>query len=63
MCTYAVEPVYNGHLGDRRKWLLKRGFKQESMCGFIVCWDEKIGRGREVTFSGGSTVFPGGGAL
>ena len=22
MCTYAVEPVYNGHLEDRRKWPL-----------------------------------------
>lgn len=51
MCTHAVEPVYSGHLGDRRKWLLQRGFKQESMYGFIVCWDEQIGRCREVAFS------------
>ena len=37
-----VEPFHNGHLGDRRKWLLQRGghcrevLKQESMCG-LAC--------------------------
>ena len=34
--SYAVEPLYNGHLGDRRKLPLWRGLKQASMYGFFV---------------------------
>ena len=42
MCTYAVEPVYSSHLGDRRKWLLKRGFKQESMYDLLSARTKKL---------------------
>ena len=39
-CT--VELHYNGHLRDRRKWPLQRGFKQDSMYGFLVRRDEQM---------------------
>ena len=43
--------------GPKKVTFVER-FKQEWMYKFIVSWDEKIGRCREVAFSGGSTVFP-----
>ena len=30
-----VSSLYNGNMGDRRKWPLQRGFKQESMYQFF----------------------------
>jgi len=47
---YTVEPLYSGHLGDRRKWPL---LKQEWMYGLSA---QKNSRFREVAVSGGSTV-------
>ena len=40
--SYTVKTLFNGHLGDRRKWLLRRAFKQKSMYGYFVLWDKKV---------------------
>ena len=52
LLRYKVEPLYNGHLGYRRKRPLQRGFKQKSMYGFFVRRKEK-----KEADSGGSTVL------
>ena len=46
---HTFKPLYNGHLGDRRKWPLLRGgrcrevLKEESMCGiFCPPWLKKV---------------------
>ena len=46
---HAFKPLYNGHLGDRRKWPLLRGghcrevLNKESMCGtFCLPWLKKV---------------------
>ena len=61
---HTFEPLYNGHLGDQRKWPLLRGgrcrevFNKGSMCGiFCPPWLKKSGRCREVALSAGSTVL------
>ena len=60
---HTVEPPYNGHLGDRRKWPLYRGLKKSQCTDFSSAGTKKSGRCREVTVSGGWTVlvtgFPG----
>ena len=53
-CT--VEPLYKGHLGDRRKWPLERGRNKSQCMDFLSAGTQKSGRCREVAFSGGSTV-------
>ena len=45
-----LECLYNGHIGQRRKWPLKRGFKQESMYGFFSAGTKKV------AVSGGLTL-------
>ena len=52
--TVAVEPLYNGYLGDRRKRPLQRGLNK-SQC--MDCAPKKSGRCREVAVSGDSTVL------
>ena len=61
---HTFEPLYNGHLGDRRKWPLLRGgycrevLNKESMCEiFCLPWLKKSGPCREVALSAGSTVL------
>ena len=46
--TFAVEPLYNGHLEGRRKWPLWRGFEQESIYKFLAAGTKKSGRCREL---------------
>ena len=29
----SIEPLHNSHLGDRRKWTLKRGLNKKAMYG------------------------------
>ena len=48
MHTFAVEPLYNGHLEGRRKWPLWRGFEQESIYKFLAARTKKSGRCREL---------------
>ena len=37
-----LERLYDGHLRERRKWPLLRGFKQESMYGFFSTGTKKV---------------------
>ena len=44
----SVEPLHNSHLGDRRKWTLKRGLNKKAMYGLPA---------ENVAVRGGLTVF------
>ena len=69
--NHTVKPLHISHLGDRRKWLLKRGGhcrgSNRSQCMDYLSTDEwnkrsccREGGGRgcgEVAIRGGSTVF------
>lgn len=50
----SVEPLHNSHLGDRRKWTLKRGLNKKATYGMPA---ENVAVVREVTVRGGLTVF------
>ena len=52
--SFTVEPLYNVHLGDRRKWPLETGWNK-SEC--MDCLPKTNGRCREVPIGGGSTTF------
>ena len=60
-----VELLYNGHLGDRRKWPLQRDghcrevLKKSQCKDFLSAGMEKSGCCKEVGVSGSSTAFPG----
>ena len=51
-----VELLQTGHLGDRRKWVLSRSFKQESIYGLLLKKVANVHCRSEVAVSGGSTV-------
>ena len=58
-----VELLYNGHLGDRRKWPLERDghcrevLKKSQCKDFLSAGMEKSGCCKEVGVSGSSTAF------
>ena len=49
-----VEPLHNGHLGDRQKVTVLERFKQKPVYGLSTT---KSGRCRKVAVTGGSTVL------
>ena len=53
---YTAEPLYNGHVGDKRKWPCKEVLNKSQSMDFLPAGRKNSGLCREVGVSGGSTV-------